>query len=302
MDLWLPAHDELGTLGALPKEVSADTYSLKGDPPEEILRAEFLVAMSRTRWLADLLPRMDRLRVLQTVSAGVDWILPIAPPGVRLCSARGTRDAAVAEWVLGAVLACQKGLVEMHSHQLERRWEWQQPGDLTGATVAILGYGSIGAAVEARMSAFGVSFLRIARSARPGVHTTDELAALLPRADILVVLLPLTDQTRGLLGAELLASLPPRALLVNAARGAIVDTAALVELVAAGRLRAALDVTDPEPLPPDHPLWDLPGVLITPHVAGDSRDADRRAFELVGEQVRRYIAGEELANVVADGY
>jgi phosphoglycerate dehydrogenase-like enzyme len=302
MRLWLPEHDASDALGALPAGISARTYPLEGRPPEAILDAEFLVAMSRAGWLAELLPRMKRLRVLQTISAGVDWILPIAPPGVRLYSARGARDEAVAEWVLGAVLASRKGLVEMHAHQLEHRWVWEQPGDLTGATVAILGYGSIGAAVEARLSPFGVGVVRIARRARPGVHTTAELAKLLPRADILVVLLPLTPQTRGLLGAELLGKLPPGALLVNAARGTIVDTAALLELIRDGRLRAALDVTDPEPLPAGHPLWDAPGVLITPHVAGDSRDADRRAFALVGDQVRRYAAGEQLANVVADGY
>ena len=177
------------------------------------------------------------------------------------------------------------------------------PGDLRAASVAILGYGSIGAAVEERLAPFGVDFIRIAHRARPGVHPADELRALLPRAELLVVLLPLTDETRGLLDGELLGLLPDGALLVNAARGAIVDTGALLALLREGRLRAALDVTDPEPLPPDHPLWSAPGVLITPHVAGDSADADRRAFALVGEQVRRYVAGEELVNVVeGEGY
>jgi phosphoglycerate dehydrogenase-like enzyme len=125
---------------------------------------------------------------------------------------------------------------------------------------------------------------------------------LLPRADVLVVLLPLTPATEGLLDADLLARLPPGALVVNAARGAILDTAALLELLHTGRLRAALDVTDPEPLPPEHPLWDAPGVLITPHLAGDSPAAERRAFAFVGEQVRRYARGEPLANVVEHGY
>jgi phosphoglycerate dehydrogenase-like enzyme len=254
------------------------------------------------RWLRELIPQMSGLRVLQTISAGVDWALPLLPPGVRLCSARGTRDEAVAEWVVAAVLASRKGLEEMRDHQLEHRWEWSQPGDLAGATVAILGYGSIGAAVEERLRPFGVDFIRIARRARPGVHATDDLGELLPRAGILIVLLPLTQDTRGFLDAELLGRLPAGALLVNAARGKIVDTPALLELVLAGRLRAALDVTDPEPLPADHPLWDAPGVLITPHVAGDSARADRLAFEFVGEQVRRYVAGEELENVVEGAY
>jgi phosphoglycerate dehydrogenase-like enzyme len=130
----------------------------------------------------------------------------------------------------------------------------------------------------------------------------DELPALLGRAEIVVVLLPLTPETMGLLDAELLERLRPGALLVNAARGPIVDTGALLELLRSERVRAALDVTDPEPLPADHPLWDAPGVLITPHFAGDTPAADRRAFALAGEQVGRYVRGEPLLNVVEHGY
>jgi phosphoglycerate dehydrogenase-like enzyme len=156
--------------------------------------------------------------------------------------------------------------------------------------------------VEARLAPFGVNLIRVARTARAGVHSVDELAALLAIVDIVVVLLPLTEATSGLLDAGMLGRLPRGALLVNAARGAIVDTEALLKLLAAERLRAALDVTDPEPLPPDHPLWDAPGVLITPHFAGDSLAAEERAFDLVGEQVRRYTRGEELVNVVHNGY
>ena len=303
MQLWIPDQDGHQCVGALPAVVDCHTYPREAPAPEAILGAEFLVPVSRAPWLRELLPRMGSLRVLQTISAGVDWLLPLVSPGVLVCSARGTRDGAVAEWVAAAVLASRKGLVGMRDHQLTHRWCWEQPGDLHGATVAILGYGSIGAAVEARLQPFGVGFIRIARRPRRGVHPTDELPRLLPRADILVVLLPLTDETRGLLDAKLLGLLPDGALLVNAARGAIVDTGALLGLLVEGRVRAALDVTDPEPLPPEHPLWDAPGVLITPHVAGDSADADRRAFAFVGEQVRRYVAGEELVNLVReDGY
>jgi phosphoglycerate dehydrogenase-like enzyme len=168
--------------------------------------------------------------------------------------------------------------------------------------VLILGYGEIGAAVEARLAPFDVELIRVARHAHPGVHSVDDLASLLAPAEIVVVLLPLTPETTGLLNAELLRRLRPGALLVNAARGPIVDTDALLELLRAGRLRAALDVTDPEPLGANHPLWDAPGVLITPHFAGDTLAADRRAFELVGEQVRRYVRGEPLLNVVEHGY
>jgi phosphoglycerate dehydrogenase-like enzyme len=166
----------------------------------------------------------------------------------------------------------------------------------------ILGYGSIGAAVEERLRAFGVEPIRVARRARDGVHSAEELDALLPRADVVVVLLPLTPATTGLLDRRSLSLLAPGALLVNAARGAIVETPALLELLQGARIRAVLDVTDPEPLPREHALWDAPGVLITPHLAGDTLEADRRAFELVGDQVRRFMRGEPLANVVEDGY
>jgi phosphoglycerate dehydrogenase-like enzyme len=208
----------------------------------------------------------------------------------------------VSEWVLATILASRKLLPELRDCQREHDWHWRESSELAGSTVMILGYGAIGAAVEARLAPFDVRLIRVARRARAGVHAVDELGDLLPHAEILVVLLPLTQATIGLLGADSLRRLRPGALLVNAARGQIVDTEALVELLAAGRLRAALDVTDPEPLPPGHPLWDAPGVLLTPHMAGDTSAADRRAFALAGEQVRRYARDEPLVNVVEHGY
>ena len=269
---------------------------------EEILDAEFLVHPSGDSRLYDLLGQMPGLRVLQTLSAGVDWLLPHVPPGVKVCDAGGARDTAVAEWVLAVILASTRRLSELRDRQREHRWESRESSELAGSTVLILGYGEIGAAVEARLDPFEVELIRVARHAHPGVHAVDDLASLLPRAEIVVVLLPLTPETEGLLDAELLGLLRPGALLVNAARGPIVDTDALLELLQAERVRAALDVTDPEPLGADHPLWDAPGVLITPHFAGDTPAADRRAFALVGEQVGRYVRGEPLVNVVEHGY
>ena len=148
----------------------------------------------------------------------------------------------------------------------------------------------------------GVEVIRVARSAREGVHPVAELGGLLPRADIVIVLLPLTDETTGLLDAAALARLRPGALLVNAARGPIVDADALLALLEQERIRAVLDVTDPEPLPAEHPLWDATGVLITPHYAGATLEGERRAFEMVGDQVRRYLRGEQLLNIVEHGY
>ena len=154
--------------------------------------------------------------------------------------------------------------------------------------MTILGYGAIGAALEARLEPFEVDLIRVARHARPGVHAVSELPQLLPRSNVLVVLLPLTRETRGLVDGQVLSLLPAGALLVNAGRGPVVDTDALLERLSSGELTAALDVTDPEPLPPEHPLWRAAGTFITPHVAGATQPAEVRAFTLVGEQIGRW--------------
>ena len=302
MNLWIPDKPGHEAIGKLPENVTLNLISPDGDLPDGILDAEFLVHPSGDRRLLERLGEMPGLRVLQTLSAGVDWLLPHVPPGVKVCDAGGARDNAVAEWVLAVILASTRGLSELRDRQREHRWESRESNELAGSTVMILGYGEIGAAVEARLDPFEVELIRVARHAHPGVHAVDDLSSLLPHAEIVVVLLPLTPETTGLLDAELLGRMRPGALLVNAARGPIVDTSALLDLLQAGRLRAALDVTDPEPLPADHPLWDTPGVLITPHFAGDTLAADRRSFALVGEQVGRYVRGEPLVNVVEHGY
>jgi len=302
MDLWVPDHPERDALGSLPGGVSLGFIPPRGDLPAGLVDAEFLVAEWGIPGLLELVPRMSALRVIQTMSAGVDWLLPVAPTGVTVCDAAGARDAAVAEWVLAVILAVTRSLGELRDLQREHVWRWRRSKELCGQTALILGYGSIGTAVEARLAPFGVDIIRVARHARPGVHADADLDSLLPRADIVVVLLPLTPATSGVIDAAALARMRDGALLVNAARGPIVDTDALLGALQAGRLKAALDVTDPEPLPPNHPLWTAPGVLITPHFAGDTEGGERRAYALAGDQVRRYVGGEALVNVVADGY
>jgi len=168
--------------------------------------------------------------------------------------------------------------------------------------VLVVGHGSIGRAVEHRLRAFGAEVTGIARRARDGVHGVAELDTLLPEADIVVVLLPLTAETRGMVGAGFIERMKPGALLVNAGRGAVADTRAITDAVLEGRIRAALDVVDPEPLPAEHPLWGAPGVLITPHVAGVSARMIERGWALVADQMRRHLAGEPLLNVVSEGY
>lgn len=271
----------------------------------DIERVEVLVPPYRSRRVLDALAAMPALRVVQTLESGVEWIQPHLPPGVILCNSRGVHDAAVAEWVLGAVLAMQRRLPEHFAAQQRRAWrdivaggEWREPfaGDLEGSRVLIVGFGSIGAAVERRLEPFDVRIRRVARRAGDGVEPASRLGDLVPEADIVIVLLPLTPQTEGVIDAGLLRSMRPGSLLVNAGRGRLVDQEALTECLYEGRLRAAIDVTDPEPLPESDPLWAAPNLLLTPHMAGDTPRRYRRSWELVGEQVQRLIDGAPLAN------
>lgn len=249
----------------------------------------------------EIMARMPRLRTVQLQTAGFDQVRPYVPAGVTLCNARGAHDAGTAEWVIGAIIASRREFPEFAAAQRAGRWDYHATETLTDARVLIVGYGSIGAAVERRLEPFEVEIVRVAGRARDGVHGAGELPDLVPEADVVVLLVPATEQTKGLAGAELLARMKDGALLVNAARGSVVDTSALVAETTRGRLRAALDVTDPEPLPPGHPLWRAPGVFITPHVGGSTPASTRRIARLVCEQVRRFLAGEPLHNVI-DGF
>ncbi|WP_439144804.1 2-hydroxyacid dehydrogenase [Thermus caldifontis] len=261
----------------------------------------FLPPFGQEEVARQVLERVE-VKVVQTLSAGVDWILPLLPPGVVLCDGSGIHDVPVAEWVGMSLLALLKDLPGFFQAQGEGRWAPKVLPDLEGKRVLLLGYGSIGKAVEERLKPFGVEILPVARHARPGVYTPQDLPYLLPQVDAVVVLLPLTPETRGLVDREFLSRMKPGALLLNAGRGPVVDTEALLEALGEGRVRAALDVTDPEPLPPDHPLWRAPGVLITPHVAGLSQGFHRRAARFLADQVGRYLRGEPLRNVVLEGY
>jgi phosphoglycerate dehydrogenase-like enzyme len=253
----------------------------------------------------DILRRLDAVRVVQALSAGVEDLAGKMPEGVVLCDGAGIHDAPVADWVVMAILAMYRKLPQhVLSQQLAR---WIRPGaegvtDLEGCSVLIVGYGSIGRAVEARLLPFGVTIQRMGRHTRAGVSGPAELPRLLTAADVVVVLLPLTPETESFVDETFLSSMRPGALLVNSSRGRVVDTAALIRAVEKRHVRAALDVTDPEPLPDGHPLWKMDGVLITPHIAGSVEGAYDRAWRLVAEQVRRYLSGEPLKNVVTEGY
>jgi phosphoglycerate dehydrogenase-like enzyme len=294
-------HDGPGREAFGPAPPGVTVADFPEDPASDPQRGE--VEFIVPRWARGIaLEALPALRVVQVRSAGVDWIIDAVPDGVTLCDAAGARDGAMAEWVVAALLADAKNARACAEQQAREVWEAVGIADLAGARVLVLGYGSIGRAVAERLAPFGVDLVAVARTARDGVHGIDELDALLPGADAVVNLLPLTPATRGLVDARVLAQMSPGSLLVNAGRGATVDTAALVQALHAGHVRAVLDVVDPEPLPPGHPLWTAPGVLLSPHSAGDTRGADRAAWALAGEQLRRYAAGEPLRNVVRDGY
>jgi phosphoglycerate dehydrogenase-like enzyme len=298
VEAWLPDNPARVSVGELPESVEVHLIPRNGALPSEIEAAEFLVPPFGSRRAIEALPRLSALRVVQVNSAGVDWIAPSIPEGVTLCSARGTRDAPVAEWVVGAILDSYKRLSLFRRQQEQAQWTPQMPRELAGSQALIVGHGSIGRAVEARLRPFGVEVTGVASRLRRDVHGVDATDDLLPHADIVIVLLPATPQTMGFFDKQRLAKLKTGALLVNAGRGAVIETHALIAELESGRLEAALDVTDPEPLPPDSPLWSLPNALVTPHVAGDSPDADRRVYELVGDQIRRYVEGRPLLNVV----
>jgi phosphoglycerate dehydrogenase-like enzyme len=292
---WVHEAPEREAMGPAPEGVRVASFPADIAGSAERDQVEFVVP----RWgEIPSLAALPALRVVQVLSAGVDWIVERLPPGVTLCSARGARDAAMAEWVLWAILADAKAGSLAAARQTARTWAHIDLRDVRGARVLILGHGSIGAAVERRLEPFEVEIVRVARSARDGVHAVGDLHALLPGADVVVNLLPATAETERLIDAAALARMRAGALLVNGGRGSTVDTAALLEALRAGHVRAVLDVVDPEPLPAEHALWTAPNLILTPHSAGDTTGAERAAWALAGDQLRRYAAGDPLRNVV----
>ena len=293
--------------------------------PAGTLDVDFWIIPFARRDAQEVFSHLRGVKAVQSMMAGVDWIIPWLPKDIVLCDGRGIHDISASEWVLTAILAAMKRFPHYRDVQLRQQWRGQasvpngfmdetgpQVGlyrvlgdDLAGKTVLLVGYGSIGSAIEARLAPFGVKILRVARTpkAEPKVHAVNDLHELLPQADIVVMIVPLTKETQGMIGAPEISLMKPGALLVNAARGPVVVTEALVEALQQQRIVAVLDVTDPEPLPEGHPLWSAPNCMITPHIGGSTPEFIHRAFRFGAAQVRRFIAGQELENVVsAAGY
>ena len=246
-----------------------------------------------------LTDRMPELEVVQLLTAGYESALGFLRPGVRLCNAGGVHDASTSELALALILASLRGIDDFSRAMPTGTWMFDRRPALADKKVIIVGAGGVGRAIARRLEPFETDVVLIGRSAREGVVASADLARLLPSADVVVLAVPLNGSTASLVDRAFLARMPDGALLVNVARGRVVDTAALLWEVSTGRLRAALDVTDPEPLPPDHPLWHLPGVLISPHVGGNTTAFLPRARRLVDEQLRRWATGSPLLHVVA---
>jgi len=283
------------------------TWDLVGEPPrrDEI---SFVVPpyMVASPW--QRLGMLPGLRVVQMLSAGYETVLPAIPAGVKLANAAGVHDASTAELAVTLTLSSLRGIPEFAAAQARSQWlPAQTRTSLADRKVLILGYGGIGVAIARRLSGFEVKLTAVASRARGGdelvasVHGVDELPTLLPEQDVVILIVPLSEATNGLVDQKFLASMPDGALLVNVSRGKVVDTDALVEAAASGRIRAALDVTDPEPLPADHPLWQTPGILISPHTGGVTSAFEPRAVELLREQIAAFAGGRPLRNVVNRG-
>jgi phosphoglycerate dehydrogenase-like enzyme len=244
---------------------------------------------------------MSSLQVIQSPNAGVDDVIPLRPKGVTLCNAAGVHDASTAELAVGLAIATRRGFNTFAQNQSKGIWLHASNASLTDSKVAIIGHGNIGKTIAKMLSGFEVEVTSFSRSGQDGALTIDKFDSLLPTFDLIILILPLTDQSRHFMNKQRLASMKTGAALINVARGAIVDTESLISELNSGRISCALDVTDPEPLPPGHPLWSTPNTIITPHVGGDSKAFEPRGRALVESQIARFAAGQPLINVVAQG-
>jgi len=286
----------------LPREIAEhvgrdDVVVWDGDPAQPPPGTHFYVpSYMAGEWAFEAMSLMPELAVCQLPTAGFEHALAHLPAGVTLCNAAGVHDASTAELAVGLILARLRRIDDMARAMPAGDFIHERYDALADKRVVIVGVGGIGQALARRLAGFECEVTLVGRTARPGVAGREDLDSLIPDADVIVLAVPLDDSTRGMVDAEFLSRMHDGALLVNVARGAIVETDAI--LAEAGRLAFALDVTDPEPLPPAHPLWRAPGVLISPHVGGNTTAFLPRIARLVRQQVDRWESGSPLAHVI----
>jgi phosphoglycerate dehydrogenase-like enzyme len=289
---------------ALAEQEWADlvVYDPDHDWPEPASSAEVLIVPPAARTADRLLAAMrelPKLRLVQTLSAGVELWEGKLPDGVLLSNARGAHGGSTAELAATGLLAVYRQVPQFLANQAGHQWDQHPTETLDGKRVLVLGAGDLAQSLRSQLEPFGATVTLVGRSARAGVRSFDEVPELLGGHDAVVLMVPYNDQTHQLADAGFLARMPDQAVLVNVARGPVVDTDALVAELTAGRLRAVLDVTDPEPLPADHPLWDAPGVLIFPHVGGNTTGMTDRAWRVAAEQIGAFAAGQDPPNLVS---
>lgn len=284
-----------------PIEVEDVTWFEDDEDPSPALCSEvgfFVPRYLGTRGNAGLTALMPRLQVLQLLTVGYDYARGHVPAGVTLCNAQGVHEGSTAELALGLAIASMRRIDRAARDMAGQHWDHQRGASLQGARVLVIGAGPVGTLVAERFRPLCGAVTVVARTPRAGVVGVDDLPGLLSRADVVVLAVPLTDATTRMVDAAFLATMRDGALLVNIARGPVVDTEALVAELARGRISAALDVTDPEPLPPGHPLWTAPNCLVTPHIGGDTDAFPVLARALIARQVQAWRAGESLVNVI----
>jgi phosphoglycerate dehydrogenase-like enzyme len=245
--------------------------------------------------------KMPNLKILQMLNAGYDDALAYLRPGLTLCNARGVHDASTAELAVGLAIASRRGFAEFIREQATGTWNHRRFPALSDSKVGIIGFGSIGKEVARKLSGFDVSITAFTQSGRDGTVKIDDLDKHLPQLDIVILILPLSDSSRHMFNAARLASMKDGALIVNVARGPIIETEALIKELNSRRIYAALDVTDPEPLPQGHPLWSAPNLIVVPHVGGNSEAFEPRGRALIESQLKLLAAGSPLEHVVAQG-
>jgi phosphoglycerate dehydrogenase-like enzyme len=286
---------------AFPADVQVTECDDLGELSADVIAgAEFVVLPyeGSTISIEEAIARMTNVKVIQTLTAGFDNVQPFVPAHVTLCNAAGVHDDATSELAVLLTLSVLRDMPRSFKAQQEKHWETYFARSLADKTVLLIGYGNVGKAAEKRLLGFGCKVIPVARTARDHVHAISDLPNLIPTADVVMLIVPNNSGTVNLVDAKFLASMKDDSVLVNVARGVVVNTDALLAELKTGRISAALDVTEPEPLPAGHPLWSLPNVIITSHNGGEGDVFWDRARTRIHSQFDLWLAGQPLQCVI----